>query len=240
VQLPQRKKEECPDWIISFTDMTSLEMSFFIVLMSFSTPSREKLDEVRGSIQSAFGFFGSTQNKESQTPPTPMQQGREEINRLAPKNVSPFVPIVDHDPNEDILRLRDETGESIEFHRIAEGYRVSLSGAVMFPEMSDQMTIASFERVAKVARAIADTTFALTLVGYVSEEEAKTLATGDRSLDLSLRRAVATALRLNRECGIAPSRLSVAGYGPTGAAELPGRVDMILAKPLAFKRMGAP
>jgi chemotaxis protein MotB len=240
VKTPARKKEECPDWIISFTDMTSLEMSFFIVLMSFSTPSREKLDEVRGSIQSAFGFFGSWQNKEESNAPTPLQQGREEVNLNAPRSVSPFVPIQDHDPNDDILRLRDENGETIEFNRITEGYRVSMSGAVMFPAMSDQMTIESFERLAKVARAVSDTSFGMTLVGYVSEEEAKTLATGDRSLDLSLRRAVATALRLNRECGIAPSRLSVAGYSPTGAAELPGRVDMILSKPQAFKRVGEP
>ncbi len=42
-------------WVITFADLMSLLMAFFVMLLSFSTQDQEKLKEVAGAMREAFG-----------------------------------------------------------------------------------------------------------------------------------------------------------------------------------------
>jgi chemotaxis protein MotB len=44
-----------PAWVVTFGDMMSLLLAFFILLLSFSDVDASKFNEVRGSIRDAFG-----------------------------------------------------------------------------------------------------------------------------------------------------------------------------------------
>ncbi len=43
-------------WVISFADLMSLLMAFFVMLLSFSVQDQEKLNQAAGSVQNAFGI----------------------------------------------------------------------------------------------------------------------------------------------------------------------------------------
>jgi len=43
-------------WVVSFADLMSLLMAFFVMLLSFSTQEQEKLTQATGSLQHAFGI----------------------------------------------------------------------------------------------------------------------------------------------------------------------------------------
>src|SRR3569833_4265279 len=43
-------------WVISFADLMSLLMAFFVMLLSFSVQDQEKLNMAAGSVQNAFGI----------------------------------------------------------------------------------------------------------------------------------------------------------------------------------------
>src|ERR1700749_454439 len=43
-------------WVISFADLMSLLMAFFVMLLSFSVQDQEKLNMAAGSVQKAFGI----------------------------------------------------------------------------------------------------------------------------------------------------------------------------------------
>src|SRR5690606_32929620 len=43
-------------WVISFADLMSLLMAFFVMLLSFSVQDQEKLNMAAGSVQDAFGI----------------------------------------------------------------------------------------------------------------------------------------------------------------------------------------
>jgi chemotaxis protein MotB len=43
-------------WVISFADLMSLLMAFFVMLLSFSVQDQEKLNQATGSVQDAFGI----------------------------------------------------------------------------------------------------------------------------------------------------------------------------------------
>ena len=55
-----RKKESggggVPEWLVTFADLMSILVCFFVLLISFSIQDREKLQVVAGSIREAFGI----------------------------------------------------------------------------------------------------------------------------------------------------------------------------------------
>lgn len=69
-------------WVISFADLMSLLMAFFVMLLSFSVQDQEKLNTAAGSVQNAFGI----------TPHSSMSgmiERRGNPERDFPKNVGP-------------------------------------------------------------------------------------------------------------------------------------------------------
>ncbi len=52
----QKKGDEgAPAWIVTFADLMSLLVCFFVLIISFSVQDREKLQIVAGSMREAFG-----------------------------------------------------------------------------------------------------------------------------------------------------------------------------------------
>jgi chemotaxis protein MotB len=232
------KKEEAPEWIVSFTDMTSLEMAFFICLMSFSTPRKEKLAEVQGSIQSAFGLLGKAPPQESRVTQEGALQGRDPTNTIAPKETPRYLPLEEHEPKREILRLRDQLGQEIDIDRIVEGYRLRVGNAVMYKRGEIEVPGLATHVVAKLADAVRTAPFRIVVVGYATSREIPGEASDERVVELALRRATAICEYLVREQQLASERLAVAGYSD-GERDAVGRVEFILADEVRFLR-GAP
>lgn len=51
----QSKQSGAPDWLITFADLMSLLVCFFVLIISFSIQDKEKLQVVAGSMREAFG-----------------------------------------------------------------------------------------------------------------------------------------------------------------------------------------
>ena len=54
---------DVPLWIVTFTDLMSLLLTFFILLLTYSTPKLEKLYELIGTIGGTFGIFYTTEEE---------------------------------------------------------------------------------------------------------------------------------------------------------------------------------
>jgi chemotaxis protein MotB len=54
---PETSKEEkgAPKWVVTFADLMSLLLCFFVLLLSFSEIDRQKYKQVAGSLEKAFG-----------------------------------------------------------------------------------------------------------------------------------------------------------------------------------------
>ena len=52
---PIVKQEGAPEWIVTFADLMSLLVCFFVLIISFSIQDKEKLQVVAGSMRDAFG-----------------------------------------------------------------------------------------------------------------------------------------------------------------------------------------
>ena len=45
-----------PDWMVTFADLMTILVVFFVLLISFSIQDKEKLQVVAGSMREAFGI----------------------------------------------------------------------------------------------------------------------------------------------------------------------------------------
>ena len=57
-ETPPKKDEDggAPAWIMTFADLMSLLMCFFVLLLSFSNMDLKKFKQIAGSMKNAFGY----------------------------------------------------------------------------------------------------------------------------------------------------------------------------------------
>jgi chemotaxis protein MotB len=60
VDLPAAQDKGAPKWMVTFGDLMSLLLCFFVLLLSFSEIDRQKYKQVAGSMAEAFGVQRST------------------------------------------------------------------------------------------------------------------------------------------------------------------------------------
>ena len=53
-------EEGAPGWVVTFGDMMSLLLTFFILLLSFATLDRVQFDKLSGVLQEGFGVISRT------------------------------------------------------------------------------------------------------------------------------------------------------------------------------------
>ncbi len=61
---PESKEEGAPEWLTTFSDLMSLLLTFFVLLLSFANMDIQKFQDMLGSIQGAFGV--QTKRKEAE------------------------------------------------------------------------------------------------------------------------------------------------------------------------------
>jgi chemotaxis protein MotB len=55
VEEPKKVEEGAPEWVVTFGDLMSLLLCFFVLLLSFSNMDKQKYKQVAGSLEKAFG-----------------------------------------------------------------------------------------------------------------------------------------------------------------------------------------
>lgn len=54
-ELPEEEKPGIPAWVVTFADLMSLLMCFFVLLLSFSEIDAMKFKQIAGELSKAFG-----------------------------------------------------------------------------------------------------------------------------------------------------------------------------------------
>ena len=54
-ELPEEEKAGIPAWVVTFADLMSLLMCFFVLLLSFSEIDAQKFKQIAGELSKAFG-----------------------------------------------------------------------------------------------------------------------------------------------------------------------------------------
>jgi chemotaxis protein MotB len=220
-------EEGAPGWIVTFGDMMSLLLTFFILLLSFATLDILRFVELAGTIKQGFGL-----DVKQRLVVVPMA---EDFVRLTPR-----IDFNSRKVMEELRRKLDPTAPTKRTAKVTIELFQSYRGVVvLFP--ADEIFDAGTDRIKATARPL------LELIAEQAEQAIKfNLAVEVRRPDdspraakfkdtwqLTAAQAVAVA-RFIRGQGVEPGRVIPVGRGPAPPTQKPGSTESITGSTVEF------
>lgn len=211
--MPKRKQESdggIPEWVVTYGDLMSLLLCFFILLAAFSELKQEReYRKVLESVREALGFKGGMgianidDNAANAVHSLQEERARRSEDKLQTNvNWDPSVP-----------------GRHERSQVVNEGQLLAIGGAVPFEAGSIELTRPAKEILrTAIGPKIRDQNFVVQIVGHAWGEEEKRSGFGID--EIAFHRAQAVKDYLVRECGIDPLILRVVSAGSTEPASL--------------------
>lgn len=218
-------KPGAPGWLATFSDLCTLLLTFFVLLVSMASFDKTKAEPALGSVREAFG--GNVLNKgEVMMPgkspedmPT-MMDGSDPVKPF-PIDFMTMEGMLDkHEMNrESDEQLNNmskdlkefELSDSVNMFEIKEGIKVSVKDKIYFKEGSIKLEKMSVETFEKVTKLLSSGDWFVYVEGHASRGE----QAGEMdAYQISAKRAEAvTKLLIKR--GISPNRVVTSFYGDT-------------------------
>ncbi len=199
--------EGAPKWVVTFGDLMSLLLCFFVLLLSFSEMDRQKYKQVAGSMERAFGVQRKARVME-------IPKGM----KLIAKNF---------DQELIATRIKEEIGqqidqlfssrltdlkEQIDVEEGEEGLVIRLMGESTFDSGRDEIRSELKPLLQKVATLLQDSQGDIVVAGHTDNVPIHSLQFGS-NLRLSTARATAVAEFLLMHSHIDPKRIATIGFG---------------------------
>ncbi|HTV03319.1 MAG TPA: flagellar motor protein MotB [Luteitalea sp.] len=185
-------------WLVSYADFITLLFAFFTTMYAISTVDARKLSTMVDSMQTAF---------DSQGVPRPAPAATS-----APATVSPMTT----EQRERALaeRLRERlAGRAVDIDIDPRGIVVSMREAGSFQTGSADLSPVARDVLSELSATLgADTSMKLRVEGHTDDVPIQTGRFAS-NWELSTARATSVVTYLVQQVGLAPSRLSAAGYG---------------------------
>lgn len=202
-------EEGAPAWMATFSDMATLLLTFFILLLSFANMDVVQFREMMGSIREAFGVQHEN--------PGAFQARASSIVQIA-EGGSPMSPsVLQHSPivQQLLRRLREQGLDSVvdvQMHR--RGVSLRIRDGVLFQSGSDQLLPGGLPLLDGLADIAADMEQDLAIEGHTDDRPISN-SRFPSNWELSAGRATAVLRHLTETNGIDRGRMSIAGYADT-------------------------
>jgi chemotaxis protein MotB len=203
---PDEKRAGAPDWIVTYSDMVTLLLTFFVMLLamaSFDDPGR--VDKVIESLNRAFGVGGYSPSPEKaqKNPAANTSESKSKKDQIKPI-VEQLKAILSKKISDDLVKMTKTRTE----------VRVMLDPRILFAPGSTQLHPSAFGLIADVAMAVKDRDVHLYIEGHTD-------GTGDssRNWEISAMRAVSVVEAL-QERGVPGKIMQVRGLGEFAPADI--------------------
>ncbi len=205
--LPQEEVEEgAPLWVVTFGDLMSLLMCFFVLLLSFSEMDRKKYKMVSGSMAQAFGIQREKPVFES---PRGQKMIAKEFDQavMITKIEESIKPIIDEIKNE-----YEELKDAVELEVGEDKVTIRMMGETTFDTGKAELHPAFGPLLEKIGAVLSQTKGEIIIAGHTDNVPLSGGLFGS-NLGLSMARAGSVAEYLLRTTSIDPKRLSTMGFG---------------------------
>ena len=232
-----------PMWMVTFADLSTLLLCFFVLLLSFSEMDVAKFKQLAGSMRQAFGVQADIKAKQipkgtsiiarefspGEPAPTALNQVRQ-FTIDSTKNTLKFTDPAEFEKLKD--KMEREEQAKAESNRIAEGLREEIDqGKVIVRAVGSTTVIHILERgsfelggadiqpgfypvLRKIRRLLIDTDGIIRVAGHTDSLPIRTLQYPS-NWALSSARAVSVAHVLMKNNALLPERFVVAGHADT-------------------------
>ncbi len=223
-----------PKWIVTFSDMCTLLLTFFILLLSFAKTDTSKSEAVTGSVQDAFGGNVlrqgevSERGKSMDDAPT-MIEGKEPIKPF-PIDFLGSEGLLD---KKEVNRASDEDfklmkrdlsdmalAEHADIYEIPESIKVRIREEIYFKKGTIEVDSLSVEVFEKLIKLLSQKAWVVFIEGHASVGE----SSADGKLDalaISSLRAAVVAKKLIQK-GVPANKISTVFYGDSRPQKIMG------------------
>lgn len=212
--MPKKKREEpgIPEWVVTYGDMMSLLLCFFILLAAFSELKQERdFQDVLKVLRESFGYTGGTGSTPMKGLPTNSTQSI--LQNLQARKDKEDSPAESADPN---VAGREELSSTIR-----EGSQWAVGGNLPFAAGSTDLTpYARKQIVEQIAPKLRDQRNVVRIVGHAWGIEDRNAAGSE--YDLAFQRAKAVADLLINEGGVNKRVVRIVSAGDAEPADLAG------------------
>lgn len=220
-------------WLLSYADMITLLMAFFVVLYAMSNVDSKKYEKLAASLSESLGPRQVTPVNLDLNPPARREgeRSRRPSDRVSPPPVPP-APVPD--PEEDVKsqtdkrkekaeRLRDEVVDKLLREDSREDIMVSVSGdfrevsirlaaSLLFQPGSAEMEQSAVPMLEEMAAILLPLQLPIMIEGHTDNVPINT-AEFQSNWQLSAARAANVLLYMQNQFGLPPTLLSASGYG---------------------------
>jgi chemotaxis protein MotB len=240
MDMPEEEKASIPAWVMTFADLMSLLMCFFVLLLSFAEMDATKFKQIAESMEKAFGVqrkvpavdipMGTSPIFDKFSPgvpqPTPLDEVRQTTSADDP-NLRTFTSDAMAQVTQAIEAQMEKTAQLLKSalaNELAQGMlqleqgqkrlviRIEERGS--FNSGSAELSPAFVEMVQRIGTSLGQIPGEVSVEGHTDEIPIRT-ARFQSNWDLSAARAASVANALLRSQGVQPPRLRVQGYAET-------------------------
>lgn len=201
-----------PNWIVTFTDMISLLLTFFILLLTFSSMEEEKFSMASGSLAGAFGVLtkdGKMSERDIDRQLTMKDTATNPDGALSESmREGTVTDAVDKIQNRQVFNVQIKSTD------VAQGTRLRVAptdGDEVFRLGTTELTASVAEVVAEIGRLFRDIPCRLVVEPHV-DDLTWAAASARSPVDLTAQMGLVVAEILESE-GVAPERIGVSPWG---------------------------
>lgn len=214
--MAKKKCEDCPTmeaWVVSWADMMSLLLVFFMVLYAMANTDLKNFAEVAASLRQAFNSVGLQSStaliSNNGATSAPSMSAAPIFPKMLPPRQRDFVQV---STEMTVLAQQLDIGGEIDVNMTLEGMIISMSNELAYKPGSADLLPGSFTVLDKVAEFLKNSDAQIRVEGNTDD-----IPTNNplypTNWELSVARSVSIVRYLTEEDGIAPNRLTAAGNG---------------------------
>lgn len=208
--MARKKKCDCgggiPEWVVTFGDMMSLLLTFFILIVSFSELKRpHEYQRVITAVKEAFGYSGGVGVLPSDDPP--LRSMIQTLEEIAQQESS------DNKVSESPVEAVD--GKHTKVKKVQEGLKFTIGGALSFEPESAVLLDRAKDEIRKVAKLLRGRRNKIAIRGHAASKVLSASSQYEDLTDLAYARAKAVYGVLVNDGGLDPITLIVESRGDT-------------------------
>lgn len=201
-----------PEWIVTFSDITSLLVTFFVLILTFSTLEPEKKNKVVGFLRGSMGIFtrpGETSRKAMSEDISDLQ------NRVQGEGQTVAFARDLEDLEEDLTRLQVKrmSGKELRIDKIEGALRIRIAADRLFDPGSADLRSEFLPVIAELADILGYYRNDLVVEGHTDDRFTGENDAFPPGYALAGRMAAAVAEVLVRQGPVPRGRISIASYG---------------------------
>ncbi len=229
----KEKKVKCPAgapaWMVTYSDLVTLLLTFFVLLLSMASMDPVKFTKASSSIKDAFGIHASPSHIDFAIPILPSPP----ITQFSPIQQQTTKKVYEKIKSQiDSLRLSDDIGV---LKRDDEAIVLRVKEAILFKPGQAKLSLKSYPTLRTIANIINPLPMDLRIEGHTDDTQVSKSSYGN--WDLSVERSVSVLRFFNQSDLLPLDRMASVGYGKnrplvpnkdTETRALNRRVDFVL------------